>query len=208
MTDPFANYNPEDDQQEKLPVIQLSTVGDVFKGTILRIGAEFTQTLDDNKKLTKYPVEVRLNFVNIKSLPEIADLQRAYEPPKVGEDAVYFVTKAKDDGSRHHIQEEIDKATRRSGVESISVGGELAGKLLEKIKNDKYPTRKPFKKHAFMYEPGDPFTTQEPVNPTRSAASAPVSTSITDVSQLTPEQQALLAQIAAGGTPATDRPPF
>lgn len=157
MTDPFAGYDPSQDEREKLPVLQLSSVGDVFKGTVTRIGAEF-----DTDYGTKYPVEVNLTYVAIKPLAEIEDLQREYNPPAVGEDAVFFVTATKQDGKRHHVQEEIEKAARRADVNGLSEGDALAVKLVEKVKS-KNPTFKPFKKHAAIIEPGkkaeaDPFT--------------------------------------------------
>lgn len=162
MTDPFAGYDPnQDDDREKLPVLQLSTVGDVFKGTVTRIGAEF-----DTEYGSKYPVELNLTYVDIKPLPEIEDLQREYNPPKVGEDAVFFVTATKADGKRHHVQEEVEKAARRADVNGLSEGDALAVKLIEKVKNKKNPSYKPFKKHAAIIEPGkkaaaNPFT-EEP----------------------------------------------
>jgi hypothetical protein len=160
MTDPFAGYDPNDDEREKLPVIQLSTVGDTFKGTVTRIGSEFETDYG-----TKYPVELNLSFVAIKPLPEIEDLQKEYTPPAVGTDAVFFVTATKQDGKRHHVQEEIEKAAKRASSTGLNEGDTLAGKLVDKVKNKKNPTYKPFKKHAFLIEPAtlsDPFTGEAP----------------------------------------------
>lgn len=198
MTDPFADYVPEENDYEKYPAIQLSTVGDTFRGTITRVGQEFLQQVD-NGSIVKYPVELKLTFVNIKPLEEVGDVQRAYEPPKVGEIATYFVMKTKQDGKVHHIHEEITRACRKSDVDSIAEGGDLAGKLLEKVKNPNFPTRKPFKKHAFLYKPGDPFASGGP-----SAASAPPA-------PVEDEKAALLRQLEelkrqAGG--GNDSPPF
>lgn len=154
--DPFAGYDPEEDEREKLPVLQLSSIGDTFKGTVTRIGSEFETDYG-----TKYPVEINLSFVAIKPLLEIEDLQKEYTPPAVGTDAVFFVTATKQDGKRHHVQEEIEKAAKRVNSTGLNEGDALAGKLVDKVKS-KNPKYKPFKKHAFLIEPGavapaDPF---------------------------------------------------
>lgn len=156
--DPFAGYTPEEQDYEKHPVLQLSSVGDTFKGTVTRVGNEF-----DTDYGSKYPVEVELSYVSIKPLAEIEDLQRAYTPPSVGETAVFFVTATKQDGKIHHVAEEIGKAAKRVDSNGLAEGDQLAGKLIEKTKSKANPTHKPFKKHAFIVTPGakpaarDPF---------------------------------------------------
>lgn len=161
MTDPFAGHEPVEEEYEKLPAVQLSTIGDTFKGTVTRIGSDFVVDYD-GKSFVKYPIELELTYVSIKPLPEIEDLQRAYEPPKVGETAVFFVTAVKPDGKPHHVGEEISKAAKNAGSHGLNEGDALAGKLIDKVKSKKNTTYKPFKKHAFLIDPAVPAAPSDP----------------------------------------------
>jgi hypothetical protein len=165
--DPFAGYNPEEEEYEKHPVIQLASKGDTFKVKITRVGKIFD--VDYGKK---FPIEGELTYVGIKPLEEIVlpggrVAQRAYTPPTVGETVVFFAYAEKQDGKTHHVFEEIQKAAKKAGTQGIDEGGELAGKLIDLIKNSN-PSYQPFKKHAFLYTPpvekteADPFGGQPP----------------------------------------------
>jgi hypothetical protein len=159
--DPFANYNPEEDKREGLPGLLLSSVGDAFKGTITNIGSVY-----ETEYYSKYAIELELTYVNIKPVPANEEEgTEAYEPPKVGDKAVYYVklTTAKT-GKTHHIQEVIQRSLAKVGKNGLDVGDELALKLIEKVQSEANKKKgfKPFRKHAAITVPGTPKAEEDP----------------------------------------------
>lgn len=153
--DPFANFTPRED--DKLPSLRVAAVGDTFAGDVERIGSSFATEYGDS-----YVIELKLTYVAIRGISkEIADAAgvQPYIPPSVGDTVAFFVPVGK------HVDQEIAKATKAAGTNGLREGDNLAGKLIDLIKNAKNPTWKPFKKHAFIVTPGkpvDPFGEKAP----------------------------------------------
>ncbi|MEV6898348.1 hypothetical protein [Amycolatopsis sp. NPDC051372] len=120
-----------------MKTIKLKTPGDTFKGKVLNVGHTF-----ETERYEKYAIELGLTYVAITPITaQPAHDIEAYNPPKVGETAVFFVNAAKvADGKPHHVGEEISKASRRVGKNGVDVGDTLAGKLVDKITSRKNPS--------------------------------------------------------------------
>lgn len=140
---------------EKLPVLKFLTPGeyedgspgkaDRFKGLITRIGSVFDNT-PDPKNPSKdpgqsYPIDLECTNVDMTPLKR-AGTQKAYDPPSVGDEVVYFVKV----GSP--VDKAIQRAAKAVGSNGIDEGGSLYGKFTRE-KKSKYA--QPFKQIDFLY---------------------------------------------------------
>lgn len=142
---------------EKLPVLKFLTPGeyedgsagkaDRFKGRITRIGNTFDNPVDPtnpNRDQGKsYPIDLECTNVAMTAVAR-AGKQKAYDPPVVGDEVVFFVKV----GSP--TDKAIQRAAKAAGSNGIDEDGLLYGKFTKEIKT-KYP--QPFKQLDFLYTP-------------------------------------------------------
>jgi hypothetical protein len=153
----FVSEDFEQEEPERLPTLKFLTPGiyedgtkgkaDRFVGTITRIGAIFDNKPQENQKGdpgSSYPIELLATFVDMTAIKRQGG-QKAYDPPEVGDEVVWFVKvgSANDRG----IQQAVKDATGGKG-NGVDEGAKL-GIVFTEERKTKHPM--PFKRLSFKY---------------------------------------------------------
>lgn len=146
MSDEFDDYEPE--EQEQLPVLKFFTPGeyvdgstdqaDRFRGKILRVGTVFANAAQPNQTGDpghSYCIDFEAEYVRQTPIKRQGS-QKAYDPPREGEDVVLFVKV----GSG--LDKGLRKAAKNVGRNGVEVDGVVS---IQFTKESKSKFAQPFK---------------------------------------------------------------